>query len=243
LQELFFADAQDLRRENSSLRCQLAELRHKLNRTCGELKNLEIQKHRTEVELQNAQGQARALQMVTYRNEIMKQRLAQKILKNHPAVQIALEKRAQEHFMRDKGHAKTINEKKEVEGYKKKVFELERQKKELERKILESKSKQNRLRSKLDKYSGMGQQILWTEKAMVKLEGDRNRFEDLLKTMALNVPNKLPFQRLVTDPSILDRVAKYEVLQKRLLKQSTRVEELKRTAMKIVEVSKKVVNV
>jgi predicted RNase H-like nuclease (RuvC/YqgF family) len=175
----------------------------------------------------------------------VKQKLAEKILKQHPSIQTTLENRARANFMRGNKASTAagtprrpvpFGQRREVESYRKKIWNLEHQKSDLERKIHESKGRQNRLKLKLDKYSGMEQQIIWTEKAMGKLEGDRNRLEDLLKSMALNVPNKLPFQKLVTDPSILDRVAKYEVLQKRLMKQSSKVQELKRTAMKIMEV-------
>lgn len=228
-------EIKDLQRENSQLRCQVAELKEKLNRNENALKSLEIEKKRTDKELKVTQGQAHSVRMVMCRNELVKQKLAQKILKSHPQILDALEEKGRDRVGR-RSFSHHQNKKGEIVSYQKKIWELERQKRELEAQIHELRGKQNRLQFQLKKYDGMEKQILWTEKAMVKLEGDRNRLEELMKSMTLNVPKKLPFEKFVTDPSILDRMATYKVLQTRLMQQSEKVEKLKKSAVKIMEV-------
>lgn len=209
------------------------------------MKSLDTEKRRTEIELEKAKGQARSVHLLMCRNEIVKQKLSKRVWKAHPHVKQLLDESRGSTKWRDNGEMSTSKSKNqasrdsynEIRSYKKKIWELEKQKRNLEMKLNELGGKQNKLRFQLKKFDGMEKQVLWAEKGMVKLEGDRNRLEDLMKSMALNVPKKLPFAKLVTDPSILDRMANYQVLQKRLLQQTEKVESLKKSAIKVMEVN------
>lgn len=232
-------EIKDLRKENSVLRCQLAVLKESQFRNKSQIKSLTAEKYRTEKELQTAKEQSRSVHLLMCRNEVVKQRRANKILKTHPHIKQALDGRG---ISKRSATGSLIHQGRdnlrEIQSYKKKIWELERSNKDMEKQLNEMRGKQNRLQFQIKKYDGMEKEILWTEKAMVKLEGDRNRLEDLMKSMALNVPKKIPFEKLVTDPSILDRMANYQLLQKRLLSQSEKVETLKKSAIKVMEVLK-----
>lgn len=207
----------------------LADTKHKLNGCLSEMKSLENEKRRADVDLENAKRQEKALQLEMKKNELRKCKLAERILKTHPF----LLKKAD-----DGGRpCASSTERSEIESYKKRIWKLERHKDDVERKVRELQRKENIYRIKLDKYSGMEKQIYWTGKAMAKVEDDRQRLEHLLKTMESNMPIKVPFKKLVTDPSVLDRLAKNKVLQKRLFQQAEKMEELKLNARRLLQVT------
>lgn len=219
------------------MRCILADTKHKLSACLSEMKSLKNEKRRAEVELENAKRHEKSLQLEIKKNDLRKFRLAEKILKSNPYL---LQQRVGEEISR--GPASSTKEsrpcaKTELESYKKQIWKLERHKDDVERKFRELQRKENIYRLKLDKYAGMERQIFWMGKTMAKLEGDRARLEQMIKTMESNMPVKVPFKKLVTDPSVLDRLAKNKVLQKRLFQQAEKIEELKSSARRILQVS------
>ncbi|CAL8082475.1 unnamed protein product [Orchesella dallaii] len=223
-------EIKDLKRRNSRVRCILADTNQKLNICLSDMKSLENEKRRADVELQTARRHEKALHVEMRKNELRKYKLADKILKAHPFL---LKRDSDERTSRS-STADQHTRRNEIESYKRKIWSLERHRDEVERKLRELQRKENVYRMKLDKYKDMEKQIFWTGKAMAKLEGDRNRLEALLKTMESNMPMKVPFRKLVTDPSVLDRLAKNKILQKRIFQQAEKIEELKSNARRIL---------
>lgn len=238
---MFKTEIKDLKRRNSNIRCILADTRHKLAGCLGEMKSLSNEKQRVEVELTAAQKHEKSLNLEVKKNELRKFKLAEKILKANPNLLRPQGGEGGRSF--DKGETTQekdarSNQTWEVDSYKKTIWKLQRHKEEVDRKLRDLQRKENIYRMKLDKYLEMEKQIFWTGKAMAKLEGDKIRLEQLMKTMESNMPVKVPFRKLVTDPSVLDRLAKNKVLQKRIFQQAEKMEELKITARKILQVNK-----
>lgn len=232
----------DLKRRNSHVRCILADTKHKLSGCLSEMKSLENEKRKAEVDLRSAKLHEKSLQLEIKKNELRKFKLAEKILKTYPYL-LHQQRTSNDDtsrfpsFSKGGDHLRPCTNKKntEIESYQKRIWKLERHKEEVDRKLKELHRKENIYRIKLDKYAGMEKQIFWTGKAMAKLEGDRNRLERLLKTMESNMPMKVPFKKLVTDPSVLDRLAKNKVLQKRIFQQAEKIEELKSSARRLLQ--------
>lgn len=113
---------------------------------------------------------------------------------------------------------------------------MERNLHDVERKIDEGRRRENSYRVRLQRYSALKEQLFWTQKAMMRLEADKKGMDQMITTFAKTMPRKIPFEKLVTDPSILDRIAKQKVLQQRLQNQTAKVEHLKDITTQLLQV-------
>ncbi|CAG7722279.1 unnamed protein product [Allacma fusca] len=205
-----------LKGENRYLRSQLAELNENLSKLQSNLKSLGKERDRLHIELRKTKAQDLAIQNLSRQNAFQKLKLKHKISKLPPI---------ETHLKDDMYDRKCPSV--QIDGYKKKIWELERKLADVERKIEESKRRENSYRLRMQRYSALKEQLFWTRKAMLRLEADRQGMEQMIQSFAKTVPRKISFEKLVTDPSILDRIAKHKVLQQRLASQTEKVEHMK----------------
>ena len=193
-----------------------------------------------EIELRKMKSQDVAIQNLMRQNALQRFKLNQKVSSQQQQHHLQLPplRKSSVAILEDPNDYVRDCPSKQVDGYRKKVGELERKLRELERKIDDGKRKENLYRLKLKRFSATKEELFWTHKAMLRLDADRHGMEQMIKSFATTntIPRKMPFEKLVTDPSILDRIAKQKVLQKRLATQSAHVERMRDIVQHLVQV-------
>jgi len=221
--------------ETSRLRCELAATRQKLNTAKSELKLLEIKLSAKETELEQTKRQERSLQSTMERNERMNRKLAAKILKMNPDLQKRHSFCSDDEPIRKNKCTEKKNDQ-VLHSYRRKIWNLEQEKRDLEQQSLKLKDRINKYSVKFEHFSAWKEKVFWEEKAMVKMEGMNKRLESELNVLAKRMPHKLPLEKLVSDPFALDRMARHRVLQKRLALETRQKEELKEQMNTLIRV-------